>query len=341
MKPARILLLLVAIVAGGLAAFLATRGEAPQTQIIQTTQIQQEAKRQVLVATSTIGVGQRLTRNLVSWQDWPDGAVRPEYITSDVIPDAPDQMVGTVARFEIFAGEPIREAKLVRADQGYLSAVIQQGMRAVSVSVSAESGAGGYIVPNDRVDVISTQRTASGSGTRTILSNVKVLAIGKRLGEVGASAGNPDPNDPQAQVFGDQAIATLELSPGQTEIIVGAASGGQLTLVLRSVADFTPSADEGLLQASNQPIRLIRFGVESNTASAPLAMEPEGAIPADAGAPTGVEPAVFVPSVPGAGASDGSYPMDNVGLDGTGYSPNPGPDGQLMPEGYDPLIPLS
>ena len=332
MKPARMLLLLVAVIAGGLAAFLATRGEAPATQIVQTTQIRQEAKRQVLVASATIGVGQRLTASLVSWQDWPEGAVRPEYITSDVIPDAPTQMTGTVARFEIFAGEPIREAKLVRADQGYLSAVIQQGMRAVSVGVSAESGAGGYIVPNDRVDVVSTQRTNVGTGTRTILTNIKVLAIGKRLGEAGASAGNPDPTDPQSQVFGDQTVATLELSPGQSEIIIGAASNGKLTLVLRSVADFTPSADDGLLQASNQPIRLIRFGVETNTAAAAIA-EPDAPVDDT----TGVEPAVFVPSYPGDGVD--AYPAGDI--QPPAYSPNPGPDGQLMPEGYDPLIPLS
>ncbi len=57
MKPARIALLMVALVTGGLAAFLATRGEAPATRIVETTQIQQEAKRQVLVASTNIGVG--------------------------------------------------------------------------------------------------------------------------------------------------------------------------------------------------------------------------------------------------------------------------------------------
>jgi len=267
MKPARILLLSVAIVAGGLAAFLATRGENPATQVVQTTEIIEEAKLQVLIATDTIGVGQRLSASFVSWQDWPEGAVRPEYITSEIIPDAIEQMEGTVARFEIFAGEPIRETKLVRSDQGYLSAVIQPGMRAVSVAVTAESGAGGYIVPNDRVDIVRTGRANVGSGTQTILANIKVLAIGLRLGEAGASAGNPDPNDPQAQVFEKETVATLELSPGQAETIIGAAANGKLTLVLRSVADFAPSADDGLLQASNQPIRLIRFGVESNVSA--------------------------------------------------------------------------
>ncbi|HHG90921.1 MAG TPA: Flp pilus assembly protein CpaB, partial [Devosia sp.] len=159
MKPARILLLAVALVAGGLAAFLATRGDSPAPAQIQAeAPVVEEARRQVLVASAGIGVGQRLDETIVEWQDWPESMVREEYITSDIFPDADAQMVGTVARFEIFTGEPIRQSKLIRTDQGYLSAVIEQGMRAVSVGVSAESGAGGFIVPNDRVDVVQTYR---------------------------------------------------------------------------------------------------------------------------------------------------------------------------------------
>ena len=330
MKPARILLLMVALITGGLAAFLATRGEAPATRIVETTQIQQEAKRQVLVATSTIGVGQRLTKSLVSWQDWPEGAVRPEYITSDVIPDAPTQMIGTVARFEIFSGEPIREAKLVRSDQGYLSAVIEPGMRAVSVAVTSVSGAGGYIVPNDRVDIVRTTRQSTGAGTQTILANIKVLAIGKRLGEAGASAGNPDPEDPQSQIFGDEEVATLELSPGQAETIIGAAAEGKLTLVLRSVADFAPSENDGLLQASNRPIRLIRFGVEQNIVSgavpelvAPIDPENLNQAPNEAAVFTSTSSQPVGPSV------QRSVPMNSID------------DSAGMPEGYDPEIPTS
>jgi pilus assembly protein CpaB len=268
MKPARILLLAVAIIAGGLAAFLATRGSAPAPAAVQVqTQVVAEAKRQVLVARTDIGMGQRLTEELVEWQDWPEGALREEYITSTALPDARQQMVGTVARFEIFAGEPIRPAKLVRTSQGYLSAVIDPGMRAVSVSVTTESGAGGFIVPNDRVDVVQTYRGNSGTSSRTILANIRVLAIGQRLGEVGAPSGNPDPNDPQAQMFVDDTVATLELNPGQSESIIGAAATGELSLVLRSVADFFPQGEE-IIPQNAQSIRLIRFGEQSDVTSA-------------------------------------------------------------------------
>src|SRR3569832_470056 len=111
MRPARILLLLVAIIAGGLAAFLATRGSNPETVVQQVVVPSTQTK--VLVAKQPIGVGERLTAAAVDWQDWPESAVRPEYITSAKTPDAPAKIAGAVARFEIFTGEPILDTKLV------------------------------------------------------------------------------------------------------------------------------------------------------------------------------------------------------------------------------------
>ena len=265
MKPARIILLLVALVAGGLAAFLVTRGSRPAPQQVVQTEVVQEAKTQILVAKSPIGMGERLSEASVEWQDWPEGAVRPEYVTISAMPDAPVDLKGAVARFEFFPGEPIREAKLVRADQGYLSAVLAEGMRGVSVGVSAETSAGGFIVPNDHVDVVLTTQTDTGQQSRVILSNVRVLAIGARLGEMGTSGGQEDPNAPAPTpvTFDSSTIAKLELSPGQAETLINASSLGQLSLALRSVVDFnkTTVAEAG---NSNQTVRLIRFGKEQS-----------------------------------------------------------------------------
>lgn len=282
MKPARILLIVVALLAGGMAAFLATRGSAPASrqQAAEPVQIRQEPRTRVLVATSAIGLGQRLTTSNVTWQDWPQGAVRAEYITADAVPDAPEQVAGAVARFEFFPGEPIRQAKLVNADQGYLSAVITKGMRAVSVSVGAASASGGYIVPNDRVDVVLTRGGSSFS--ETILQNVRVLAIGNRLGEVGTTADPTDPQEPTSQVWDGAKIATLEVSPLQAETVLNANSQGALALVLRSVVDFTQRPEE---MPRTQPIQVIGFGqtraIISGTApgEAP-AIDPETAISA-------------------------------------------------------------
>ena len=265
MKPARIILLLVALVAGGLAAFLVTRGGRPAPQQVVQTELVQEAKTQILVAKTPIGVGERLSVASLEWQDWPEGAVRPEYVTISAMPEAPVDLTGAVARFEFFPGEPIREAKLVRADQGYLSAVLAEGMRGVSVGVSAVSSAGGFVVPNDHVDVLLTTQTQSGQQSEVILSNVRVLAIGARLGEMGATGGQEDPNSPAPTpvTFDNATIATLELTPGQAETLINASTLGQLSLALRSVVDFNNNT-VAEATSSNQAVRLIRFGKEQS-----------------------------------------------------------------------------
>jgi len=263
MRPARILLLLVALIAGGLAAFLATRGSAPVTVVEQVAAPAPKPSTQILVAKGPIGVGQRLTPNDVEWQAWPDNAVRAEYITIDKSPDANTKIAGAVARFEIFQGEPILDGKLVHSDQGFLSAVLQPGMRGVSVDITASSGSGGFIIPNDRVDVVLTDTTQGQANSRVLLSDVKVLAIGTRLGQSGTTGAPPDPTDPKSQIFTSSAIATLELTPTQADTMINATSLGKISLVLRSVADFGQSGQSVAAATStdnNQSIRVIRFG---------------------------------------------------------------------------------
>jgi len=259
MGVSRIILLVVALLAGGLAAFLAMRGTAPQQVVVEgPTQVVEEKKAKVLVAKAPIGVGQRITEETIEWQDWPEFAVRPEYISEAVLPDAPTKMLDAVARFEFFPGEPIIDKKLVHSDQGYLSAVLTKGMRGVSVPVSADAAAGGFVLPNDRVDVVLSR----GGISQTILSNVKVLAIGTRLGEAGTTGEKADPENPKADVFQGGTIATLELTPAQGEVIINASKIGALSVVLRSIADFKPSPLDDL--QSSRAVRMIRFGVGSD-----------------------------------------------------------------------------
>lgn len=278
MRPARLVLLLVALIAGGLAAYLATRGSGtPATPAVvqQVVAAKSAPGTKVLVAKAPIGVGQRLTPDVVDWQAWPGDAVRPEYITSDKSPDAPKDIAGTVARFEIFTGEPILDSKLVHSSQGVLSAVLDPGMRGVSIPVTAASGSGGFIMPNDRVDVVVTSGSAGAAVSQVVLSDVKVLAIGARLGETGKT-GDPDQSGDSSssssssgsanspKVF-DNSIATLELTPPQADTLINASATGKVSLVLRSVADFnkgggasSPAADQ------SQTVKVIRFGREQS-----------------------------------------------------------------------------
>ena len=278
MRPARIILVVVALVAGGLAALLVMRTRAPAPSAEVVTQVVQEQKTQVLVAKAPIGMGERLKPDTLEWQDWPEGAVRPEYVTVSAMPDAPVELTGAVARFEFFPGEPIREQKLVRSDQGYLSAVLASGMRGVAVGVNAVSSAGGFVVPNDHVDVLLTTSTQTGQQSEVVLSNVRVLAIGKRLGEMGVSGGDEkaENDSPTPETFDNSTVATLELTPGQAETLINASMRGQLSLTLRSIADFGKGADAQRPASTSQAVRVIRFGKEQSVMAGAVAQAAPG-----------------------------------------------------------------
>jgi pilus assembly protein CpaB len=285
MKVSRIVLLLVALLAGGMAAWLATRGGG-EPQVQAPVQVAEEPRAKILVAKTDIGMGQRLAPDNIEWQDWPKNAVRAEYITAEATPDALTSMQGAVARFELFPGEPLQQAKLVRSDQGYLSAVLESGMRGVSISVNADSASGGFIVPNDHVDVILTHNGVAGQTSEVILSNVRVLAINTRLGETGTTGAPDNPDNPKAEIFANSAIATLELTPQQAETVVNAGQLGKLSLALRSIIDFAQSASDGNQLQRNAPIKVIRYGAEANVVAGTTA---------GGGATITVDPASFSP----------------------------------------------
>jgi pilus assembly protein CpaB len=283
-------LILVAILAGGLAAYLATRGGSqPPAPVAQVAAPQQHSSAKVLIATTDIGVGDRLTASDLQWRDWPADGLSDQYITLASMPDAPKKLVGAVARFPIFKGDPIRDDKLAKTDQGYLSAVLDEGMRGVSVQVSPESGSGGFITPNDHVDIVSTHSGPSGNISETILQNVKVLAIGKQLAQPPASSNGTSNGDggETSKGFAAPTIATFELDPQRAQILINAAQNGRLSLVLRSVADF--SAKQAALAANAaEAIKIIRFGRESSIQSG---------MP-DQNSPASVGNASYVPPAP-------------------------------------------
>lgn len=265
-KPARFIVLLVALLSGGLAAALVSqRNQQVAPVAAQTvTEIVPAKKARILVAKKTIGVGQKVSSASLGWEDWPEESVRNDYITIEAAPKAIDEMAGSVARYEIFPGEPIREQKLATASQGTLSAVLGSGMRGVSVSVGAESASGGFINPNDRVDVVLTRTSrssssdeisATGRQSQTILHNVRVLAINSRFGEMGNDEAQKKDDEQSAANFSNIAIATLELDTAEAEVLINATTIGQLSLVLRSAADIANN-DKAERNGTNQAIRI-------------------------------------------------------------------------------------
>jgi len=263
MKTARIVVLVVAVAAGGGAALLAGRGgdEPPPAPAEPQTKIDTV---DVLVAQGDIQLGQSINAQNMQWQLWPVAAASPVFIRKSDKPNAIDDLTGAIARAPFAAGEPLRESKLIKANgSGYMAAVLDKGMRAISTEISPETGAGGFILPNDRVDVILSRRDREAERTgaadvqvsETILNNIRVLAIDQTLGE----------KDGQKVVVGK--TATLELTPRQAEQLALSRQLGTLSLALRSLADANDSTmpvDDGTA-GKRAGINTVRFGVSTVT----------------------------------------------------------------------------
>src|SRR6201998_1066843 len=182
MKTARIVVLGIALSAGGVAAYLASVGsEGPKVE--PAAPVAQLPTVDVLGAKSDTGLGQSVKPEDLQWQTWPQATASNAFIRKTDRPDAATQLVGSIAREPLIAGEPIRGQKLVKAPgSGFRAAILPSGLRGISTEISPETGAGGFILPNDRVDVILTRREknpVAGSPdiavSEIILSNIRVL----------------------------------------------------------------------------------------------------------------------------------------------------------------------
>ena len=256
MNVARILILGVALAAGGAAAYLVAGGDEekkPEPAPVQFATVD------VLIAKNDIAMGTAVAEQDLVWQAWPAATTGANVISKKDRPGAVQEFKGAITRVPFSAGEPIRDGKLIKADgaAGYLAAILPSGMRAVSTEISPETGAGGFILPNDRVDVILSKRPATDGRpssrtpvSETILTNVRVLAIDQVVEE----------KNGQRVVVGK--TATVELTPRQAETLTQARQLGMLSLALRSLLDANKvtQTDDGDQKAD---INTVRFGVSA------------------------------------------------------------------------------
>ena len=263
MKPARVAVLGVAILSGGAAALMMGRSEPPPAPPPAPV-AQGPAMSEVLVTAGDVAMGQTLRTTDLVWQPWPADVIPAGYIKRSQNPRALEDTVGSIARSNFLGGEPVRREKLIKADgSGFMSAILPSGMRAVAISIDTRgaTSAGGFILPNDRVDVLRTRRdedaSRSGGGdvhlTETILTNIRVLAIGQNIQE----------RNGEKVVTGE--TATLELTPGQAEVVTLAQKIGQLSLALRSLAD-AQRPDE-VKEERESGLTIVRYGVPKHAAS--------------------------------------------------------------------------
>lgn len=231
----------LALMSGGTAAWL-SRGSDPGNA--DTESASAAVMEPVLVAAADIVPGTPIDPEMLRWQPWPQDALTENYITRGAMPDAAEAFVGKAVRTQVLRGEPIHLGKLAPGDAGLLSVMLTEGSRAVAVRISADTTAGGFILPNDRVDVLHTRVRQGPDGqpdasSRAILRKVRVLAIDQSIdADTGSVVGK---------------TATLELSPDEAETLVAAEAAGAITLALRSVKD---ASEPELEIAEHQPVQV-------------------------------------------------------------------------------------
>jgi len=190
---------------------------------------------EVLVATRSLPVGTIIDAEALKYQVWPEGLVQPAYYIKGNAGPSPAELIGTVVRNEVTAGQPLTMGSLIKpGERGFLAAALGPGMRAVTVSVSNTSGVAGFVFPGDRVDLVLTQEVAGGGegaplkASETILRNVRVLATDQRTSAQ---------DETGKAVVQQAATVTLETTPKIAEKIAVAQTIGTLSLSLRSIAD--------------------------------------------------------------------------------------------------------
>ena len=233
----------------------------------------------VLAAKAELAVGTRLSPENMTWQAWPAATLNPAYITDGAAPapkatgvngvvvkaattvgdmtsgggPAMQAMVGAIVKDTIYAGEPITAGKIVRgADSGYMAVRLPPGMRAMSVPINTETGAGGFIAPGDRVDILSSHQDQSKGGqgfvTETVMTNVKVLAVDQKTeAPVGSNS-----------IIG--AVVTLEVPAASAEALARAKAQGGLTMALRSYADIGGGTGGAASSTAGHSIRVFKGG---------------------------------------------------------------------------------
>lgn len=203
----------------------------------------------VLVAQRDLPIGATLVPADLGWQPWPAEALNDTMITdgakpapepkgpakaakvaSDLVagPGPIEALEGAVVKEPILKGEPVVARKIVRGGEGgYMSVVLQPGMRAVGVPISNETTAGGFVLPGDRVDVVQSRDAGGDKGyvTETLLKNVRVLAIDQAT----------EPGKDAKTIVGS--VATLEVPANDVGVLVRGKAQGQMVLVLRAYSD--------------------------------------------------------------------------------------------------------
>lgn len=254
MRIVTIILIVVALAVAGTVAYLVNNWmQQTEAEANKPPEIIEEAKVEVLVAATDLPMGKIIRSEDLRWQSWPEDSIGPDYVVRGMSEEGNDEaprasiedIEGAAVRVEIVAGEPILSYKLFqRGESGFLSGVLAPGMRAVTVSVNPETGAAGFVLPGDHVDIVVifdvldtddiTGDTTSRTVSETIMENVRVLATDQSV----ASRSKPGEEGGGNETVADLAdTVTLEVTPNQAQAIAVADALGSIRLILRSAIE--------------------------------------------------------------------------------------------------------
>ncbi len=232
MSKMRVVMFGLAIGSAIVAALLAQGviGRKPDVKVTEAPVIKTV---DVLVVAKDVLMGDKFANGTLAWKSWPIDNVVPTMITKDAKPEAIKEYTDARARIAIYQGETVMDRKvLLPGKGGFMSSILPKGMRAISVAISSRSSAGGFILPDDRVDLILTRKGANGNGTavssETVITNVRVLAVNQIYNPKGEA-------DTVTVDKGEN--ATIEVTPHQAEVVEMVESSGELALALRSIAE--------------------------------------------------------------------------------------------------------
>lgn len=222
-------MLLIALIAGGAAVMFASRWMQAQAQ----------GGDEIAVAAVDIELGGRLSPEMLKMVKWPTGSVPPGAFQQLAVLD------GRVAKTSITRGEPVLDAKLAPVGtKGGLSAVVQEGKRAMTVRVNDVVGVAGFALPGNYVDImVNTSDEGSRRGdqdksiSKIVLERILVLAVAQE-----ASRDETKPRVVNA--------VTLEVTPEEAEKLDLSRSVGTLSLVLRNQIDPKPGETAGATKAT-------------------------------------------------------------------------------------------
>ncbi|MEM9988886.1 MAG: Flp pilus assembly protein CpaB [Pseudomonadota bacterium] len=251
MSKMRLLILLIAVGAGGAAFFLVSSNETENVNVAALVpQNEGPEMVRVLVAAENLAQGAVVDAEKTKWVKWPKSSV-PEFYITEENKEFYDGLPQTRTRRLIRENEAIFAQNTVRhGEGGMMAAIMTPGMRAVTVRVSAEQTSGGFILPGDRVDVfafgVDLQDSDGRPQSKLLLPNVRVLAIDQLV----------DSAEGQSAIIGR--TVTLEVTPEQVKRFIASRENQTMTLVLRSI--FDANNDNTMTATEPDQVVIIRYG---------------------------------------------------------------------------------